>query len=88
VLAGAASIAVLQVASYYGFVAGAPVVGLYGGNLKNGVIVGAIAGGLIGLAIDSRKMTTVYERTDRQTAVQLHPVISAAGKGIGATVRW
>jgi hypothetical protein len=87
-LAGAASIAVIQVTSYYGFVAGIPVVALYGGNLKNGVIGGAIVGGLIGMAIDSRRMTTVYERTDRQIAVQLHPVMSAAGKGIGATVRW
>lgn len=88
VLAGGAAVAGLQAVSYIGFVPGAPVVGLYGGNMKTGVIAGAIVGGLVGLAIDSKRMTTVYERGDRQVAVKLHPIVSAAGKGIGAQVRW
>ena len=70
--------AALQVVSYYGFVPGVPIVALYGGNMKTGVIAGAIVGGFVGLAIDARKMKTV----------SLQPIVSAAGKGIGARVRW
>jgi len=87
-LAGGAAVAALQVVSYYGFLPGVPVVALYGANLKTGVIAGAIVGGFVGLAIDSARMKTVFERGDHQIAVSLHPIVSAAGKGVGASVRW
>ena len=53
-----------------------------------GAIAGVAVGSLLGYALDSAKMKTLYEREDGGLAVAVRPIVSAAGKGVGVSVRW
>jgi len=49
---------------------------------------GAAAGALLGYALDSAKMKTIYRREHGGVSVGVRPIVSAVGKGAGVSVRW
>ena len=52
-----------------------------------GAVVGVAVGALLGYAIDAGKEKTLYER-EATMSVAVRPIVSAAGKGVGVSVRW
>lgn len=52
-----------------------------------GGFVGVGLGAVIGAGLDAMKLKTVYE-VDARITVDMRPIVSNAGKGLGITVRW
>ena len=53
-----------------------------------GTLVGVSVGALVGYALDAGKEKTIYERGTAGMSVAVQPIVSAAGKGVGLTLRW
>ena len=53
-----------------------------------GTLAGASVGALLGYALDSSKVATIYQRDTAGTSVAVRPIVSDAGKGVGVSVRW
>ena len=57
-------------------------------NYLTGAVVGVAVGALLGYAMDAGKEKTIYERATPGKSVAVRPIVSAAGKGVGVSVRW
>lgn len=53
-----------------------------------GAVAGVALGALLGYALDAGREKTLYERQTPGTSVHVRPIVSAAGKGVGVSVRW
>ncbi len=80
-----------------GQVFGSSLVILLGGQVEpirpsnhyvTGALVGVAAGALLGYALDSGKVKTLYEREDGGLSVAVRPMLSETGNGVGVRVRW
>ena len=53
-----------------------------------GSLAGVGLGAVLGYALDAGKEKTIYDRKSLGMSVQVRPIVSAAGKGLGVSVRW
>jgi hypothetical protein len=53
-----------------------------------GAVAGVAVGALLGYVLDADREKTIYERQTQGTSVHVRPIVSAAGKGVGVSVRW
>jgi hypothetical protein len=53
-----------------------------------GTVAGVTLGAFVGYALDAGKEKTIYERGTVGMSVAVRPIVSAAGKGVGVSVRW
>lgn len=50
--------------------------------------IGLVSGAVIGAGLDALRQKTLYERRETPMVVAVRPIVSAAGKGVGVSVRW
>lgn len=57
-------------------------------DLVVGIGAGVASGAILGAALDALKTRTVYRRAATGTSIDVRPIVSASGWGVGVSVRW